>query len=162
MADIRFAYVCPAAELCAMEARNEERKEWAKLLYTRHDVNIRDIAAQTGADEGCVRKWIQEGNWNGLKRSLLTSKEEQLGCLYDILGQLSARIKEQQEGNTKNADLLIKYTTAIKNLETETSISQIIEVAAQFIDWLQPQNPELAKTVALLFDSFIKKRLEPQ
>lgn len=138
---------------------NEQQKEWAQLLFTKHDFTEKEIAIKVGVEEATVRKWIRDNNWEGVRRSLLTSKEYQLNILYDILSTLTTRIKEQEEGNTKDADLLIKYTAAIKNLEAETSVTQIIEVAKLFTLWLQTIDLELTKTVTLYFDSFIKERL---
>jgi len=136
-----------------------QKKEWAQLLFTRFDLSIKEIALKTGASEEELRLWIQEGNWEGIRRSLLTSKEVQLNMLYDILESITTRIKENGADNTKDADLVIKYTTAIKNLETESSVTQIIEVAKKFINWLQTIDIELAKTVTLRFDAFIKEEL---
>jgi len=136
-----------------------QKKEWAQLLFTRFDLSIKEIAIKTGAGEEELRLWIQEGNWEGIRRSLLTSKEVQLNILYDILESITTRIKENGADNTKDADLVIKYTTAIKNLETESSVTQIIEVAKKFINWLQTIDIELAKTVTLRFDAFIKEEL---
>ncbi|MBS1687867.1 MAG: hypothetical protein JSS96_04030 [Bacteroidetes bacterium] len=150
-----------SSDLCAMKngLTDGQRKEWAQLLFTRFDLSIKDIALKTGASEEELRLWIQEGNWEGIRRSLLTSKEVQLNILYDILESITTRIKENGADNTKDADLVIKYTTAIKNLETESSVTQIIEVAKKFINWLQTIDIELAKTVTLRFDAFIKEEL---
>lgn len=136
-----------------------QKKEWAQLLFTRFDLSIKDIALKTGASEEELRLWIQEGNWEGIRRSLLTSKEVQLNILYDILETITTRIKENGADNTKDADLVIKYTSAIKNLETESSVTQVIEVAKKFINRLQTTDLELAKTVAMHFDAYIKEEL---
>jgi ribosome-binding factor A len=137
-----------------------QKKEWAQLLFTRFDLSIKDIALKTGVSEEELRLWIQDGNWEGIRRSLLTSKEVQLNILYDILETITTRIKENGADNTKDADLVIKYTSAIKNLETESSVTQIIEVAKKFINRLQMADLELAKTVALHFDAYIKEELK--
>ena len=152
---------CLSNDLCAMKngLTDGQKKEWAQLLFTRFDLSIKEIALKTGAGEEELRLWIQEGNWEGIRRSLLTSKEVQLNILYDILESITTRIKESGADNTKDADLVIKYTTAIKNLETESSVTQIIEVAKKFINWLQTIDIELAKTVTLRFDAFIKEEL---
>ena len=61
---------------------------------------------------------------------------------------------------SKNADAYVKFTAAIKNLETETSIASIIEVARMFTNWIQPLDPKFALDVANHFDAFIKERLK--
>lgn len=139
----------------------EQQRDYARMLFTRFDETIKSIVQKTGASEAVLRKWIKDGNWEGMRRSLLTAKETQLELLYDILNNITNRVKQDEEGgNTKDADLIIKYTTAIKNLETDTSISQIIEVAKLFTTWLQQTDTELCKTVTLYFDTFIKERLK--
>jgi len=141
---------------------SNERREWAQLLYTRYDMNAKEVALQTGAAEADVRKWIKAGNWDGLRRSLLTSREEQLKNLYDILASLTAQVKQNTENpNPKDADLIIKYTAAIKNLETDIGIGEIIDVIKPFAIWLMKKDLELAKKLTAYFDTYIKEKLKP-
>lgn len=139
---------------------NNERRDWAQLLYTRYDMNAREVALQTGASESELRKWIKDGNWDGLRRSLLTSREEQLKNLYDILAALTAQVKLNTEHpNPKDADLIIKYTAAIKNLETEIGVGEIIDVVKPFLVWLMKKDLELAKKLTIYFDQYIQEKL---
>lgn len=140
---------------------SNERREWAQLLYTRYDMNAKEVSLQTGASEADVRKWIKEGNWDGLRRSLLTSREEQLKTLYDILAALTAQVKQNTENpNPKDADLIIKYTSAIKNLETGIGVGEIIDVVKPFLLWLMKKDLELAKKLTVYFDAYIKEKLK--
>lgn len=137
---------------------------WAQLLYTHHNHTIPEVCVATGATEAMVRNWVQEGNWDGLRRSITVTRQTQLTLLYDILHAHIVKVKahaedEHAEGNSKDADLLIKYTAAIKNLEKETSIREIVDVAKLFTTWLMKHNLELAKTVNREFDDFINERL---
>jgi len=154
--------ICFSSELCAMDngLTHEQKKDWAQVLFIYNDYTIQNIAKTVDVSEAIVRKWIMEGQWEGMKRCLLTTRAVQLEYLYDILAALTARIKEQSEGNTKDADLLIKYTAAIKNLESETSVPQIIEVAKAFTTWLQHDDLELTKTVTLKFNTYIREQLK--
>ena len=138
----------------------DQLREWAQLMYTRHDICIKDIALKTGETEAGIRLWIQEGSWEGMRRTLLTSRQAQLENLYDILDTLAKNVKMQADPNTKDADLLIKYTAAIKNLEAETSAGQIIEVAILFTSWLQRIDLELTKKVTPYFDDLIKEKMK--
>jgi hypothetical protein len=56
--------------------------------------------------------------------------------------------------------MYVKYTASINNLETETSIAQIIQVGRMLIDWLQPLDPQFALQVTNHLDAFIKERLK--
>ena len=151
------------SQFWGMNAEFSDNKlmEWARLLYTRHGNSIRDIALTTGIEESAIRHWVVSGDWDGIKRTLPTSKEYQLEQLYILLEQVTDKLKGKEEVNSKDADLVVKYTAAIKNLDTETGIPQIVEVGKLFFTWLRRRDVELTKTVITQFDAFIKERLKP-
>jgi tRNA uridine 5-carbamoylmethylation protein Kti12 len=136
-----------------------ERKEWAKALFTHHDKTIEDIALSVGTDNATVRGWIAAGGWNAIKRSLLISKDAQLQHMYDMLEALNQKVKEDPVKNTKDLDAIIKYTAAIKNLETDTTISNIIEVSDLFLRWLRRRDLDLAKKLTVQFDTFVQQKI---
>lgn len=143
------------------ELTNQQKKEWAQLLFTNGDSTQKDIALKVGVSEKTMCKWVKEGNWEDLRKSLLTTKNEILRNLYNLLDKISTKLKEEESiGNSKIADMYVKYTAAIKNLETETSIAEIVEVARMFVNWLQNVDPQFALLVLNHFDSFIKERLK--
>ena len=138
-----------------------QKKEWAQTLFTSTDQTQKEIALKVGTSERTMSKWVNEGQWDKLRKSLLTTKSEQLRMLYDQLQTLNAFIKENTGyASSKEADSILKLTAAIKNLETETSVGQIIEVATQFIRFVQADNLEVSKQITMLFDGFIKERLK--
>jgi len=140
---------------------NDQKREWAQMLYTRFDLTQKEIALKVAADESTIRRWIAEGEWDKMRRSLLTSKEEQLRHLYDIIAAITIKVKESDElGDTKDADKIIKYTAAIKNLETDVSMGEMIETGMQFIRFVLQRNLDTAKLISLQFDAFVKHRLK--
>jgi hypothetical protein len=141
------------------ELTYDERKAWAKDLYTRLDVSVEDIALTISVDEDEVCDWIKEEAWDGMKRSLLISKKVQLAHLYSLLGQINTKITCAEEIAVKDVDLFIKYTTAIRNLEADMPVSGIIEVAEGFVMWLRRRDVDLAKQVTVQLDLFIKERM---
>ena len=132
-----------------------ERKEWAKMLYTREDKTIKDITLTVGIEEADVRLWVVEGAWDGIKRSLMISKETQLAHLYNILEKLNS--KSADEVTIKDVDHILKYTTIIKNLEVAPSRATVLEVSDLFIHWLRRKDIELTRTLIVHFDAFIKE-----
>ncbi len=137
----------------------EEKKEWAKLLYTRHDKTIPDIALEAGIEESVVRGWVQEGRWEGIRVSLLTSKANQLQHLYTQLDKLNARLNSDQEPNPKDADLLLKYVKSIKDLDSEPTVSEYIEIFEYFIVWLRRKNAALTLELISHFDEFVAQKI---
>ncbi len=156
-------HVADLIHFCAMkeELKNEQLREWAKHLYTRCEKGYREIAAETGISEGELRQWANESSWDHIKRTMPTSKAYQLEKLYMLLEKANEKLLGEQEVNAKDVDLIVKYTAAIKNLDTDISIQQIIEVAKAFTGWLNAHNSELAKSMTMHFDKFIKERSVP-
>lgn len=139
-----------------------QQKEWAKSLYIGGGLTQKDIAERVGVTEKTIKSWIDKGKWDSLKKSLLTTKQNQLGFLYDQLDFLNTDISKRdfKVAEGKEADTIIKLTAAINRLETETSIGDTVEVARHFIEFVRPQNLELAKTITNLFDVFITGKMK--
>ena len=149
--------------LCVMKEglTADERKEWAKQLYMTEDLSVKDISLKTGVDEADMRLWVKEDSWLGIKKTLLTSREFQLQQLYMLLEKINQKMKDSEDVNPKDVDIAVKYTAAIKNLDTGVDVPQIIEVAKLFTTWLRRKDLEFTKKVVTEFDAFIKHRLKP-
>jgi hypothetical protein len=147
----------------SMSNKTQEQflKDYAKLLYTRHDESFKNIAVITQTDEATLRNWATEEYWAQHKRTLLTSRQAVLENLYDTLEELSAKMKSGKDNSAKDMDLYLKYTTAIKNLEGETTMAEIVETGILFTTWLRRKNFELSKTFTRYWDEFIKSRMNP-
>ncbi len=69
-------------------------------------------------------------------------------------------IKIGNVATSKEADALAKITRSISNLETETSIGHIVEVAQEFIDFVRGVDLKKAKEITALFDMFINEKMK--
>lgn len=141
------------------ELNYDDRKHYAHELYTKNAKTIQDIAFMLGIDKEKVKLWAQQDFWDKEKRSLLISKTTQLECLYSTLEGVSNSAKEANNINPKDLDQIVKLTTSIKNLESEASVSTIIEVAEMFINWLRPRDLNLTKRLIVHMDAFVKQKL---
>ncbi len=143
--------------LCAMkdDLTFNERKAWARLLYTQLGKTCKDTALEVNSDEATLRFWVENDKWDHVKRSLLISKTAQLERLYIGLETLDKKVREDKEVTTKDIDQTIKYTAAIKNLESDTCITYIIHVAELFTAWLLRKDVDLAHIVTREFDAFV-------
>ena len=63
---------------------NEQRKEWAKLLFVKENLTQAEIAERVGVSRVTVNKWINTENWEHLKVSVTITREEQLLSLIHI------------------------------------------------------------------------------
>jgi len=141
-----------------------QKKEWAQLLFTREGMLQKEIAVKVGVSPQTIVKWVQDGAWNKLKQSMLITREEQLRRLYMQLDELNNFIMTREEGqrfaNSKEADSISKLAVAIRTLESEANIADIVEVTKRFLNWLRPVSPEKARDIAGIFDDFIRSILK--
>ena len=140
-----------------------DKQYLAKILFTREQLDQKVVAKRVGVSEKTMSKWVNEFNWKDLRRRLLLSKEEQINALYEQLERLNGLIRKTDEGHadTKQADVLIKLTAAIRNLETDLAIADLIESGIRFIKYLQKVGTlEQVIEVADFWNSFIQSSIK--
>ena len=137
-----------------------QKKEWAEMLFIQR-LTQKEIAKKVGVSETTLSKWVNEGLWDKKRKTLLTTKSEILRFLYDIIDKLRMKIQSEDGiGDTKQADMVVKYTAAIKALETETSISVLMDAGMQFHKHLQLIDPIKALDFLNEYDGFIKDKIK--
>lgn len=144
----------------------DEKKDFAKILFIKENLSQKEIAEKVGVAEKTISKWVNANNeeWKRLRQSIIITKDEQLRRIYDQLDELTKCIHSREEGKRYSikgeADTIVKLTTAAKNLETDASVADIIEVSKRFLNWLRPVDLDKAKEIAAFLDSFIKDQLK--
>jgi len=140
-----------------------QKKDWAKLLYLKTQMNQKEIAAKVQTTEKTLGKWVKTGKWDVLKSSFTITKEQELRRIYQQISSLNDAIEGREEGKRfpdgKEADTLSKMASAARSLETDTSISQIIDTSMEIVRWIQETDFEKAKELSDYFDAFIKHKL---
>ena len=58
-----------------------QKKEWAKLLFTKENLTQGEIAERVGVSRVTINKWANTENWELLKVSITITREEQLKSL---------------------------------------------------------------------------------
>lgn len=131
------------------------------MLYMQNQLSQKEISVKVKVAEKTICAWKEKYCWEQLRKSLLTHKAEVLRFLYNVLDKLKTKIEgEDGIGDTKQADMVVKYTAAIKSLETETSVAQLMEAGQRFHKFLQVIDPALALNMLNHYDSFIKDSLK--
>ena len=142
---------------------NAQKKEWAKTLYMRENLSQQEIAERVGVSRVTVSNWVRAGKWEEQKAGLTLTRQEQVANLYRQVAEINRAISARAEGerfpNSKEADILGKLSAAIRNMEQETGIADIISVLTGFIEWLRPFDLEKAKELTRLADAYIKDKL---
>lgn len=118
-----------------------DKQYTAKILFTRERLEQKVIAKRVGVSEPTISKWVNDFNWRALRDRLLVGKEEILSNLYEQLSELNQAItnkpKGERWGDTKQADIQIKLTASIRNLETELAIADLVESGIRFMRFMQ-------------------------
>ena len=142
---------------------NSQKKQWAQTLYLRENLTQLEIAERVGVSRVTVSKWVRDGKWEEQKAGITLTRQEQVANLYRQVAEINRTIATRHEGerfpNSKEADILGKLSAAIRNMEQETGIADIISVLTAFIEWLRPLDLDKAKEITRLADAFIKDRL---
>jgi DNA-binding XRE family transcriptional regulator len=141
----------------------KQKKDWAKLLYLKTQMNQKEIANRVQITEKTMGKWVKAEKWDLLRSSFTITKEQELRRIYQQIHELNNAIEQREEGKRfatgKEADTLSKMAGAARALETDTSIAQIIDTSIEIIRWIQESDFEKAKELSDYFDSFIKYKL---
>jgi transposase len=139
-----------------------QEKDYAKILFTTENLTQKEIAERVKVSEKTITKWIKEGGWAQIKKSLLVTKQHQISMLYDQLDWLNNLVsnRDVKVFDSKEADVVSKITASIQRLEIETSVGQVIEVARGVIDFVREIDLDKAKEITKYFDSYIQSKMK--
>lgn len=142
----------------------KQRKDFAKSLYLNEKgITQKEIAIRAEVTEATVSKWITSDRWDRQRKSLLVTRDEQLVIMYNQIEAINSAIDKREEDKryptSKEADAILKITSAINKLENDTGISQKIEACKHFLVWLRSADAKKAMEFLPLFDAFIKDSL---
>ena len=145
--------------MASKNPQKQQQREHAKLLYCNGDLTQNEIAAAVGVNNKTISAWVREGLWDSLRKSLLTSKTDQIRILYEFMDKLNIAIKEADYGTPEMATMMLKYSTSIKNLQTELDPAAYYETGMRFINHVRKTNDKLAKEITSYFHAFISEEL---
>ena len=148
---------CPMSSTQTMK----RKKDLAKLLYTKEGVTVgKELSERTGVSAQTISKWINGEGWEHLRISLVITKESELRRYYAQIKELNDAIEGRETGrrypSSTEADTISKLTKAVKELETQVSVAEAIEVMKNFVMHVRESDFEQAKAVMDLGDAYIK------
>lgn len=151
-----------AYHLCAMNVGFDETQlmKVARILYLQCEMDIKELTQSLMVPEEVIKRWIQTGEWDSFRQSLCISKKRQLKYLYKALNTLTSKLSATDEPVPKDVELMVKYSTMIKNIDTEQDLTGLLHIAETFVRWLYRKNEPLAKTVTLELETYIKEQKE--
>jgi hypothetical protein len=139
-----------------------QEREYARILYVSERITFKEIAERTGTTEKTIGKWAVADNWDKLRKSLLTTKQNQLTHWYNQLEALNENIAQRElpVPDSKEADIMSKITSNIQRLETETGIGEYVEVGRKLLTFIQSIDLDDAKRLKNYLDEFINSKLK--
>lgn len=122
----------------------KDKQYLAKILFTSQKLDQKAVAQKVGISENTMSKWVNDFRWKDLRNRLLVGKEEMLNDFYEELAELNETIRSREKGkrysNNKEADTKVKLTAAIRNLETELAIADLVASGKKFLKFMQMKN----------------------
>lgn len=149
-------------------ARNEKttERQLGEMLFTKDFQSQKEIAERLGVAEKTVSKWAIKYNWKEKRQSIIVTKEVQLRRIYDQIDELNTTILKREVGkryaDNKESDTLIKLANVAKSLESEASLSDVIDVSKRVLNYIRNAYPLKAAEMASIFDDFINDALKKQ
>lgn len=144
--------------------KTSDKKALAQILFTRNNLSGLEISERVGVSDRTIREWIKKGNWELQRKSLLVTKDEHIRCFLDQISALNEAIlnnrTELKYADTKQADIYVKLTAALKNCYTETGLNEILEISQQILAFAQANFPEHIKVAILILDAYVNQHLK--
>jgi len=136
-------------------------REYAKILYTQMGLTQKEIAQRVGVTEKTIGRWKNDpdDNWDDLKTVFTTTRTNIVKNLQRQMELWQKEIGNNKLADSKEVDILVKLASAVRKLETDTGIAEIVDTGIKFINFLQEHNPKLSKETAHWFDLFIKNKI---
>lgn len=121
---------------------NDDKKALAYDLYFNTDKTQNEICEIISISPKTFTRWKQDGMWEELKGATTITSQSIITNIYKKMHDITSG-----EGNI-NADALAKLARVIEVIsDKKYTFSQIFNVFKEFINWLYPHEPELAKTI---------------
>lgn len=142
------------------DLKSEQKKALAREIYLLGSYTYEEIASKVDVQRQTISRWAKAGKWDELKAGMSVTREEILKRMYQHLNNINEDILTRTEGerrpSSKEADVMVKLAAAIKSMETDVGISDLVSAGMRFGDWLRISNVEKAKEFVKLWDLFLK------
>ena len=143
---------------------NQQKREWAKVLYIREDLTQAEIAEKVGVSRRTIISWCDKGKWAELKVGMTMTREQQINNLHRQIAEINQVISAKPEGkrfaDASEAATIQKLSQAVDRLEKDAGLKDLISSGMRFLSWLRSEDIEKAKEFGVLWDTSLKPRYE--
>ena len=153
----------PLCNFVGMAAYNPN-KEFARLMFVHDRLTQKEVAERVGVTEKTMSKWVNDEGWEDLRNSLFLSRTEEIRRIQGQLKELNDDIMTREAGkrypSSGEADILSKLTAALKNLERDVQIHEVVEVMTSFNQFVRDVDLGAAQALAEWQDKFVKSLIK--
>lgn len=144
-----------------MGLSKDAEREFARILYVSERITAKEIAERVKVSEKTIGSWIEKYGWEKLRKSLLTTRQNQLVHWYNQLEALNENIAERDKPipTGGEADIMSKITANIQRLETEIGLGEYVEVGTKLLTFIQQIDLSDARLFKNYLDEFINSKL---
>lgn len=142
----------------AVDRKNVGKLKVARTLYMSGGHTLEEIAELLGLSDRTVKIWAKDGNWVKLRASQAITPQRLLDDLYMMVNQIIEKVNERKDriANPTEAKTISQLADAIKKMQTDVGIVEIVGVGSRFITWVRQIDLDKAKEISKYFDGFIK------
>lgn len=157
-------YFCTQIQftMAGRKIENNQKKIIAHDYYKAGYSQI-EISQKIGISQQTLSRWVKEGSWKQERTSITQTRQELLKQYHDQLSELNHSINTRDKGKripTKpEADIMTQLINAMQKLENDASVSEIISVFTDFLDFIRKSSPYKAVEISDFCDAYIKSRM---
>ncbi len=141
----------------------QKKRELAQILYVQEKKTEAEIADLLGISKSAVSQWVVKCKWNELRSGVSIAKEQQIMNLYHQINLINEDVMNRPEGErkvtVKEAKIIADLADAVKKLETDIGIAEIVSCGMKFCDFMRSMDSEKAKEVNGYWDAFLRSML---
>ena len=146
-----------------MATSKQRKKELAQILYVQEKKTQNEIAELLGVSYVTVSKWATKEKWQELRSGVSIAKEQQIMNLYHQINLINEDVMNRPDGErkvtVKEAKIIADLADAVKKLESEIGIAEIVSCGMKFCDFMRTMDAEKAKEVNGYWDAFLRSML---
>ena len=144
---------------------NEDKKSHARGLYFQTQLSQQEIADRVGINRKTLYLWINEEKWQEARLAAAQSPTILLHQYYQQLININEFIAARTDSpfpTPKEADVIRKISSVIKQLSTKVNLGTMVEVFNLFTDDFLNQGHSVQEAIDVrkYMDDFLKRRFQ--
>lgn len=131
----------------------------AKSLYMSGNLNQTEIAERVGCARKTLRGWIESGGWEAIRDNRNITRGQLLQEAYRQLQAVNLKINDELDGIPSKETAQVKSSIR-KEIEalSDNPLHVYIEVADEFVAWVERNHPGKLMDVTRVFYDFIEAK----